>query len=218
MPEPRIERPDIPEYLTWEELQRLPQEIAAEIELWDGRVVWLRRGPGEHQLYTGLFWNSLLRCARRDMAEHSDHCWQANFETNVFLRRGAKDDFVTPDFLVYRCLGEDYADVSAADVLLAGEVLSPSNTVRDVEAKKARYAAGGIPSYWEVVLGRDPRRIATVRAYALETGHGRLPEGITALRSTNYILAGEWAPVSTPEGIQIGYPFPIDIPWPDLEF
>jgi hypothetical protein len=36
---PHIERPDLPEFMTWEELERLPEEIAEQIELWNGRVV-----------------------------------------------------------------------------------------------------------------------------------------------------------------------------------
>ncbi|WP_371851825.1 hypothetical protein [Nocardia flavorosea] len=43
-----VERPALPEYITWEELENLPDEVASQIELRDGRV-WLRRGPGEHQ-------------------------------------------------------------------------------------------------------------------------------------------------------------------------
>ncbi|MGI5219889.1 hypothetical protein [Nocardia sp. CA-290969] len=40
------DRPDLPESMTWEELDQLPEEIAAQIELWEGRVVWVRRRPG----------------------------------------------------------------------------------------------------------------------------------------------------------------------------
>ncbi|MFC6010980.1 hypothetical protein [Nocardia lasii] len=36
---PGVERPDLPEFMTWEELEQLPEEIADQIELWDGRVV-----------------------------------------------------------------------------------------------------------------------------------------------------------------------------------
>ncbi|MCP2318910.1 hypothetical protein APR12_004273 [Nocardia amikacinitolerans] len=46
MPEPHREQPNLPTHLTWEELEKLPAEIAAQIELWNGRVVWLPRGPG----------------------------------------------------------------------------------------------------------------------------------------------------------------------------
>ncbi|WP_067721839.1 Uma2 family endonuclease [Nocardia yamanashiensis] len=102
-------------------------------------------------------------------------------------------------------------------MLIAGEVLSPSNTERDIEAKKARYARAGIPWYWEVALGRNPRRIASVRAYALEVGHGQLPLGVAPLRPANYIIAGEWKQPGT-EAISIDHPFPIQIPWAELEF
>lgn len=84
MPLPRIERPDLPEYMTWEELGQLPEEIAGQIELWEGRVVWLRRGPAEHQEFTNLLWSGLRRCAREDMAADPQQCWRVHTETNIF--------------------------------------------------------------------------------------------------------------------------------------
>lgn len=219
MSTPRIERPELPDHMTWEELERLPEELASQIELWDGRVVWVRRGPFEHQQYTGLLWTALRRCAGREMAagSDSDRCWQVGMETNVFLRTNGKSDFVTPDFLIFRCLDADYQDIRATDVLLAGEVLSPSNTQTDIEAKKARYATSGIPWYWEVRLARDPRGIASIRAYGLESAPGPLPEGVHPLRRVNYIVAAEWFPGET-GGIDIDHPFPIHIPWAELEY
>ncbi|MCP2289984.1 hypothetical protein [Nocardia amikacinitolerans] len=85
------------------------------------------------------------------------------------------------------------------------------------QAKKARYAGSGIPWYWEVRLARDPRGIASIRAYVLETAPGQLPEGVRPLRRTNYIVAGEWIPGET-DGIDIDHPFPIHIPWSELEY
>ena len=35
MSQPRIERPDLPEFVSWDGLEQLPEEIAAQIELWD---------------------------------------------------------------------------------------------------------------------------------------------------------------------------------------
>lgn len=61
---PQQVEPDLPEFMTWEELERLSEDIAGEIELWDGRVVWVRRGPAEHQNFTGLVWSGLRRAAR----------------------------------------------------------------------------------------------------------------------------------------------------------
>ncbi|WP_280416871.1 Uma2 family endonuclease [Nocardia carnea] len=217
MPTTEVKRPDLPEYLTWEQLDNLPEELAAQIELWDGRVVWTDRGPFEHQQYTGTFWSALRRNARDDMARRTGHCWQVSMETNIFLKTYDKSDFVTPDFLIFRCLESEYQDVHASDVLLAGEVLSPSNTKTDIEAKKIRYAGSGIPWYWEVHLARNPRRIATVRAYVLETAPGQIHEGVRPLHQTNYLLADEWTPANT-TAIEIEHPFPISIPWAELEF
>ncbi|MGV9678903.1 Uma2 family endonuclease [Nocardia sp. NPDC003482] len=215
MSTPHVERPDLPEQMTWEELEALPEEIAGQIELWEGRVVWVRRGPAEHQDATNLLWQALRRCAREDMAHNAERCWRVSTETNVFFGATGKSDFVTPDFLVYRCLDQPYQDIRATDVYLAGEVLSPSNTPRDIESKKARYAGAGIPWYWEVLLGTD-QLTDIVRAYALETGHGRLPDGVSPLRPANYVIAGEWIAAET-DGIAFEHPFPIGIPWSELE-
>ncbi|WP_330257098.1 Uma2 family endonuclease [Nocardia sp. NBC_00565] len=214
---PRIEKPDLPECMTWEELERLPAEIAEQIELWNGRVVWVRRGPSEHQRFTRRLTNSIEHDARNAMSEHPQSCWRVDLETNVFLGKSGKSDFLTPDFLVYRCLESAYQDVRAADVLLVGEVLSPSNTQTDIEAKKGRYASAGIPWYWEVTLARESSSIATVRAYGLDTGHAQLPDGVHPLRAANYILVGEWTH-DNPNGVEIDYPFPIGIPWSELEY
>ncbi|MEU8897066.1 Uma2 family endonuclease [Nocardia sp. NPDC048505] len=214
---PHPEPPDLPEYLTWEQLERLPEEIAEQIELWDGRVVWLRRGPGEHQTFTRRLTNELERAARKSMAAEPEHCWRVNLETNVFMSPTGKSNFLTPDFVVHRCLDGPYQDLRAADVELVGEVLSPSNTQSDLEAKKGRYASVGIPWYWEVSLDRDSSAIAMVRAYALELEHGRLAAGVRPLRAANYLAVSEWTPAD-PAGIEFAFPFPIAIPWSELEF
>ncbi|NUP26649.1 MAG: Uma2 family endonuclease [Nocardia sp.] len=214
---PRTDRPELPEYMTWEELEQLPEEIAEQIELWDGRVVWLRRGPSEHQAFTRRLTNAVERDAHKGMSERPEQCWRVEAETNVFLGTSGKSNFLTPDFLVFRCPETPFQDIRAADVLLVGEVLSPSNTQTDMEAKKGRYAGAGIPWYWEVTVAQAKSAIATVRAYALETGHGRLPDGVRPLRTANYILAGEWTP-DDEDGVRIDFPFPIHIPWTELEY
>ncbi len=149
------------------------------------------------------------------MARDATHCWRVSTETNIFFGASGKNDYVTPDFLIYRCLEGRNQYIRATDVYAAGEVLSPSNTPRDVEAKKARYASAGIPWYWEVLLGTT-QLTNVVRAFALETGHGRLPDGVAPLRPANYVIAGEWS-AGTDEGISFDHPFPIRIPWPELE-
>lgn len=213
---PDVERPDLPEYMTSEELERLPEELADQIELWEGRVVWVRRGPGEHQTAMRRLTNEIERCARDEMSAQPQWCWRANLETNVFFGSTGKSDFVTPDFVVHRCLPVG-ADIRAADTVLVGEVLSPPNTPSEVEAKKARYAGAGIPSYWEVDLTPDLTGIGALRVYILEVGHAELPPGVWPLHNANYLLAGQWNPDSC-AGISFPYPFSLEIPWTALAF
>ncbi|WP_327115812.1 Uma2 family endonuclease [Nocardia sp. NBC_01730] len=151
------------------------------------------------------------------MSEEPERCWRVGFETNVFLGSSGKSDLLTPDFLVIRCLDSPYQDVRGEDVLLAGEVLSPSNTQTDIEAKKGRYASADIPWYWEVTLAREESAIAIVREYALETAPGLLPAGVHPLRPANYLLTGEWTPDNL-NGVETEFPFPLHIPWAELEF
>ncbi|MFC6009713.1 Uma2 family endonuclease [Nocardia lasii] len=209
------QRPDLPEYMTWEELERLPEEVASCVELWDGRVVWARRGPGEHQEASNLLWSALRRDAKRASDNDPDECWRARTETNVFFGQQGKSDFVTPDFMVHRCLSTAYAHVRADDALLVGEVLSPSNTAAEMEAKRARYAAAGIPWYWEVTLHPERSEIAYVQAYGLASGIADLPAGVSPLHKANYLLVGTWSPADSTE-ITIDFPFPITIAWSEL--
>lgn len=206
--------PGIPARMTWQELAALPDELARQIELHSGRVVFVRTGPPRHQRFYRRLANAVEQCARADMRTDPEHCWQVDVETNVFFN-GDKSDFRTPDFLVYRCQDSGQNDIHAHDVILAGEVLSPANTHDAIEAKKAKYAGAGIPWYWEADLDGDA--ITAIRAYALELS-AILPEGVVPLRPRNYILIGQWTPTETPSGIQSTHPFPIDIGWDILEF
>ncbi|MGV9409048.1 Uma2 family endonuclease [Nocardia sp. NPDC003693] len=216
MPIPRT-HPELSEYMTWEELARLPKEIAGEIELWEGRVVWLPREPPEHQTFTSLFFTGMDRCLREFMPVGSTRLRRAAIESTVFLGESGRSDFLTPDFLVHRRLEAPYQDIRAADVFLVGEVLSPFGSRSTVESKKYRYASAGIPWYWEVQLATEASAVARVRAFGLQTAPAVLPEGVRPLHTSNYILAAEWFPADT-DGIDFDFPFPIHIPWSELEY
>lgn len=205
--------PVLPARMSWEELAALPDELARQIELHEGRVVLVRTGPARHQRFYRRFAHALEQNARADMREQSGHCWQVDVETNVFFNRD-KSDFRTPDFLVYHCQDSGGDDIHAHDVILAGEILSPANSLNAIEAKKAKYASAGIPWYWEADLDGDT--IAAIRAYALELS-ANLPEGVVPLRPRNYILTGEWTP-DDQTAIIADHPFPICIEWDDLAF
>ncbi|WP_342215760.1 hypothetical protein [Nocardia farcinica] len=67
------------------------------------------------------------------------------------------------------------------------------------------------------MAGLAPGAFAPGRAYVHPPAHGRIPEGVRPLRPANYLLVGEWAPGDA-EGVRIEFPFPIDIPWSELEY
>ncbi|MGY4100722.1 Uma2 family endonuclease [Nocardia sp. R16R-3T] len=205
----------LPERMTWDELNALPAGQAERIELVRGRPVWVRTGPPEHLRFATRMRNALEVCARDSMRARSSECWQVDTETNVFLSH-TKDDFLTPDFMVYRCPEEPWKPIFAETVLIVGEVLSPSNHIGQMRAKQARYAEAGISEYWEVLLDREGRRIDTILTYVLATPSD-LPEGVTPLRPRQYAQVGEWSPKVHSE-IALPYPFPIALSWTDLEY
>lgn len=210
--------PGIPQVLDWDGLQQLPEEIAAQIELWERRVVWNRRGPLEHQRFTVRVRNALEADARRDMSavstDGAQRCWQVEVGTNVFFTPD-KSSFLTPDFLVRRCLARG-ADTFAGDVVVAGEVLSGSDTPKRRAWKMNRYAEAGIPWYWEVELdSAGTWDVTEVRAYELVT----IPAqglAVKPLRPSVYVEVGLWEPEGA--GIEFPAPFEIRIGWEDLAF
>lgn len=207
-------RSDIPDRMTWEELELLPQEIARQIELHDGRVVWARMPKPRHQRFSRRVGNVLERNAQAAIRTgEPSGCWQADMECNVFFNHG-KNDFRTPDFVVYHCLDEIDDDIAAHDVVIAGEILSPSNDEEDIENKKAKYAEAGIPWYWQVTLVAGD--IAVLRVYALEESTN-LPDGIVPLRQRNFIQTHEFVALED-QKIHLDLPFPIDIDWAELRF
>lgn len=205
-------------YLSWERLSRLPEEVAAGIELWDRRVISNARGPLEHQRYMRRLANAMEACAGNAMREsgtgHGEPpCWQVEIETNVFFTAD-KSSFLTPDFLVRRCLPRG-TDTTASDVVLVGEVLSGSDTPARRDWKMQRYAGAGIPWYWETDIDAGHSwDVSAIRAYELVV----IPEerlAVKPLRPSVYVLAGEWAPGTT---VEFPEPFGLRIAWADLAF
>lgn len=94
--------PGVPEHMTWEELDALPEELARQIELHSGRVVFVRVGPPRHQRFYRRLAHAFEQCARADSRAESGNCSEVDVETDVFFN-GDKSDFRTPDFMVYRC-------------------------------------------------------------------------------------------------------------------
>jgi hypothetical protein len=207
----------VPEYMTWDELDQLPGDLAKHIELWDRKVIWNQLRSLEHQRFAVRMRNAIEANARRAARESTDverkRSWEVG-KADVFFAVD-KSRFLTPDFLVRRCL-LPASDTNAADVALVGKVLSGLDTHRQRDWRMDQYAAAGIPWYWEVELDSGHSwDIAAIRAYELvvipDTG---LP--VKPLRPAVYIPAGEWEPRDV--AIEFPEPFSIYIAWEDLAF
>jgi Uma2 family endonuclease len=71
-----------------------------------------------------------------------------------------------PDLVVWRKAQTSGVWLSAADVLLVIEIISPGSEVTDTVAKRREYAGAGIPQYWTV----DQDAANTVTMYRLAAG------------------------------------------------
>ncbi|WP_330185323.1 Uma2 family endonuclease [Nocardia sp. NBC_01503] len=211
MTDPSIDHSRLPERLTWEEFVALPEELAQLVEgLEHGRVIWARTGPRRNQRAAVRFRNALETAWSEISGGSPGQCYEADSEQPIFFT--GKDDFLKPDFILYRCLPTDEDDVPAASVVIAGEVLSPSNSVLDMARKTQRYAEAGIPWYWEVEPSKESVR---VRINALLPASEHRPAGVTPLRPYHYEPVASWEGAGD---LAYHLPFPFRIPAASLAY
>jgi Uma2 family endonuclease len=166
---------------TLDDVLALPEDNSQRVELVDGMLLVSPLGSVRHQRIVGRAFAAL------------DHACPAGFEAtvemNVQLSTGR---LLIPDFTVIRP-GATGIKVPVEDLVLAGEVFSPSTRINDLVLKRALYADAGVPYYLMI----DPK--------------ARLAEA-TLLE----LHAGEYVAIATSEGDELRFerPFPATIPLP----
>ena len=73
--------------------------------------------------------------------------WRKATDPGVFFDRR---NYREPDLVLYLPSARGKTRLTAADVVLAVEVVSPGSRANDRVAKPAQYAAAGIPHYWRI--------------------------------------------------------------------
>ncbi|MFC4124374.1 Uma2 family endonuclease [Nocardia rhizosphaerae] len=200
----------LPEFLTWEEYLGLPTEIAQCIDGLDrGKVIWARTGPRRNQRAAVRLRNALESAWSAARSGH-DGCFEADSEQPIFFT--AKNDFLKPDFVLYQCLSADEQDVPASAVVIVGEVLSPSNSVQDMQRKTTRFAEAGIPWYWEVEATETG---LVIQINALLPAPEHRPAGVQPLREFHYEPVARWTGTGD---FTYHLPFPFTIPARELEY
>ncbi|MEU4446857.1 Uma2 family endonuclease [Actinosynnema sp. NPDC050801] len=134
---------------TLTDVMALPEDTFQRVELVDGSLLVSPSGTYPHQLVLGSITMALSRA--------SPVGWEALPGANVLL---SPVRMLIPDFTV-NVAGADGSLLPAADLVVAGEVLSPSCSVNDLVLKRKLYAEAGVPFYL-VVDPKDGEVTATM--------------------------------------------------------
>ncbi|MEO3787753.1 Uma2 family endonuclease [Actinocorallia sp. B10E7] len=157
----------IPEQITAQEYEALPEDFRRTIEVIDGHIVKCESASRLHN-----------RVARRlaavlEQGRKPEPCLMV--ETDVDVRiSDVPLNLRRPDVIVYRCLPDDRR-LYAGDTVLVVEIVSPDSSFRtDTVDKKAAYAAAGIPVYLIVFLSESQDGIERIEEYRLSEGRYHL--------------------------------------------
>lgn len=168
--------PHAPGLLSLEQWCALGEDTSARAELQEGVLIVSQRPRLDHQ-------NAILRLGSALLAQVPTGL-VVTPEPEVVIDPNTPATVRVPDLAVHR--GGDAARLSAAEVSVIIEILSPGTRRVDLVLKRSEYAEAGIPHYWIVDL--DSRRLELLE-----------------LRDHHYV--GDWHRGS----VAVTAPFPIDV-------
>lgn len=151
-----LTHPEFGQPWTIDDLEKLPRDNGMRYEIVDGSLLVSPHAVLRH--------TRVVNRLRRIIDAQAPADLEAAQEAGVTVQR--RRSYFVPDLLVAHrsAVDNDVADyLDQADLVLAVEVLSPSNPGNDLVLKRHYYAAGGIPHYWIV----DPEA-RTLTVFALD--------------------------------------------------
>ena len=131
--------------MTLEEYDALPEDYSAHYELQEGVLVVSPRGPRKHQ-------RSMVLLAGQ-IEDQLPVGWECVVDFEVVVRAEEPVILRAPDLVVVPVDGPEKR-VTAGEVQLAVEIISPGSRNVDLHLKSFEYADAGIPHYW--VIDLDP--------------------------------------------------------------
>jgi Uma2 family endonuclease len=143
------------ELMTLDEWDALPEDNSAHYELQEGVLVVSPKPARGHQTGVLLLGMQIHQQCPRN--------WQVVPEFDVVVQADGPATVRAPDLVVVG-YGGPIKRVSASDVALAVEIISPGSRKLDLHMKAFEYAEAGIPQYWVVDL--DPPA-PTITVFAL---------------------------------------------------
>jgi len=157
----------IPEQITAQEYQALPEDFSRTIEVIDGHLVKCESPSRLH--------NRIARRLAAALEQGREPEPYLMVETDVDVRISDNPLNVRrPDVTVYRCLPDDRR-LYAGDTVMAVEIISPESSFRtDTVEKKAAYADAGIPYYLIIFQAEAQDGIEQIEEYRLSEGRYHL--------------------------------------------
>ena len=141
--------------MTLEEFVALPEDETARYELQEGVLVVAPRARPLHQDAMFRLATQTHRCLPADLTMLQD--------VDVVVEAADPATVRAPDVVVTTARS-DQALLTASDIVLAAEIISPGSRKVDLHLKPFEYAEAGIPHYWVVDL--DPPA-PTITVFAL---------------------------------------------------
>ncbi len=132
-------------FMTLEEYDALPEDTTAHYELQEGILVVSPRAARKHQ-------QALIELAVQ-IRDQLPPEWECVIDFEVIVRGHHPVILRAPDLVVVRTGGPENR-VTAGEVRLAVEIISPGTRNVDTHLKSFEYADAGIPHYW--VIDLDP--------------------------------------------------------------
>ncbi|MGH3906130.1 MAG: Uma2 family endonuclease [Pseudonocardiaceae bacterium] len=160
--------------LTLDDWIALPEDETSRYELQEGVLLVSPRAARRHQL-------AAQRLAQQ-LDEQLPSGWDFLLAVEVVVRADPPTVRV-PDVVVTRVGGPEDR-LTAADVLLAVEIISPGSRNVDLHLKPYEYAEAGIPHYWVVDLDPPAPSITVCHLGAPDVGYIEAPATSEQLVST----------------------------------
>jgi Uma2 family endonuclease len=153
---------DLPDGMSAEDYEALPEEICRRIEIVDGAIIVSAAPRRLHQDICRRLANALEASCGPDLAVSTDVDLRLR-DIPLLNRR--------PDAVLYDASLPDEAVLRPQHCTLVVEVMSPGSVTTDQTDKPAEYAAARIPHYWRAEL--DPAEKAlSVFCYRLDPTTG----------------------------------------------
>ena len=126
-------------------------------------------------------------------------CHRVNHDVNVLIAEAPKFHFRRPDVVVYRCIDVDRGKWGrkpyASDCVIVLEIVSADSVATDLRAKRAEYAAAGIPHYWIVRMTDNDGPSISVERFLLTLDGNYVSEGL-AVRGRDFHAVDTFNPFS----------------------